>query len=164
MQTKRQYNLQNLRPFTSEEARACQAKALIARKENRGRSEAIVKAAAAISDAPVSDDELKEKLLSLGVEDEELRNSALIAAAVFRRAVRGNLCAVEKWVEWLDRSAGGQGQGAGEGAGDGDAALALSLMRANYLENIDSSFGAISVCALKHRYIHFEASGGRGSG
>ena len=164
MQTKRQYNLQNLRPFTSEEARACQAKALIARKENRGRSEAIVKAAAAISDAPVSDDELKEKLLSLGVEDEELRNSALIAAAVFRRAVRGNLCAVEKWEEWLDRSAGGQGQGAGEGAGDGDAALALSLMRANYLENIDSSFGAISVCALKHRFTHFEASGGRGSG
>ena len=164
MQTKRQYNLQNLRPFTSEEARACQAKALIARKENRGRSEAIVKAAAAISDAPVSDDELKEKLLRLGVEDEELRNSALIAAAVFRRAVRGNLCAVEKWEEWLDRSAGGQGQGAGEGAGDGDAALALSLMRANYLENIDSSFGAISVCALKHRFTHFEASGGRGSG
>ena len=164
MQTKRQYNLQNLRPFTSEEARACQAKALIARKENRGRSEAIVKAAAAISDAPVSDDELKEKLLSLGVEDEELRNSALIAAAVFRRAVRGNLCAVDKWEEWLDRSAGGQGQGAGEGAGDGDAALALSLMRANYLENIDSSFGAISVCALKHRFTHFEASGGRGSG
>ena len=80
MQTKRQYNLQNLRPFTSEEARACQAKALIARKEKRERSEAIVKAAAAISDAPVSDDELKEKLLSLGVEDEELRNSALIAA------------------------------------------------------------------------------------
>ena len=164
MQTKRQYNLQNLRPFTSEEARACQAKALIARKENRGRSEAIVKAAAAISDAPVSDDELKEKLLRLGVEDEELRNSALIAAAVFRRAVRGNLCAVEKWEEWLDRSAGGQGQGAGVGAGDGDAALALSLMRANYLENIDSSFGAISVCALKHRFTHFEASGGRGSG
>lgn len=164
MQTKRQYNLQNLRPFTSEEARACQAKALIARQEKRGRSEAIVKAAAAISDAPVSDDELKEKLLSLGVEDEELRNSALIAAAVFRRAVRGNLCAVEKWEEWLDRSAGGQGQGAGEGAGDGDAALALSLMRANYLENIDSSFGAISVCALKHRFTHFEASGGRGSG
>ena len=164
MQTKRQYNLQNLRPFTSEEARACQAKALIARKENRGRSEAIVKAAAAISDAPVSDDELKEKLLSLGVEDEELRNSALIAAAVFRRAVRGNLCAVEKWEEWLDRSAGGQRQDAEEGAGDGDAALALSLMRANYLENIDSSFGAISVCALKHRFTHFEASGGRGSG
>ena len=164
MQTKRQYNLQNLRPFTSEEARASQAKALIARKEKRERSEAIVKAAAAISDAPVSDDELKEKLLRLGVEDEELRNSALIAAAVFRRAVRGNLCAVEKWEEWLDRSAGGQGQGAEEGAGDGDAALALSLMRANYLENIDSSFGAISVCALKHRFTHFEASGGRGSG
>ena len=164
MQTKRQYNLQNLRPFTSEEARACQAKALIARKENRGRSEAIVKAAAAISDAPVSDDELKEKLLRLGVEDEELRNSALIAAAVFRRAVRGNLCAVEKWEEWLDRSAGGQRQDAEEGAGDGDAAQALSLMRANYLENIDSSFGAISVCALKHRFTHFEASGGRGSG
>ena len=164
MQTKRQYNLQNLRPFTSEEARACQAKALIARKENRGRSEAIVKAAAAISDAPVSDDELKDKLLRLGVEDEELRNSALIAAAFFRRAVRGNLCAVEKWEEWLDRSAGGQRQDAEEGAGDGDAALALSLMRANYLENIDSSFGAISVCALKHRFTHFEASGGRGSG
>ena len=164
MQTKRQYNLQNLRPFTSEEARACQAKALIVRKGKRERSEAIVKAAAAISDAPVSDDELKEKLLRLGVEDEELRNSALIAAAVFRRAVRGNLCAVEKWEEWLDRSAGGQRQDAEEGAGDGDAALALSLMRANYLENIDSSFGAISVCALKHRFTHFEASGGRGSG
>lgn len=96
MQTKRQYNLQNLHPFTSEEARACQAKALTARKEKQRRSGAIVKAAAAISDAPVSDDELKEKLLRLGVEDEELRNSALIAAAVFRRAVRGNLCAVEK--------------------------------------------------------------------
>ena len=163
MQTKRQYNLQNLHHFTSEEARVCQAKGMIARKEKRERSEAIVKAAAAISAALVSDDELKEKLVSLGVEDEELRNSALIAAAVFRRAVKGNLCAVEKWEEWLDRSVCGQRQGAEE-VGDEDAALALALVRANYLTNINSSFGAISVCALKHRYTHYEASGGRGSG
>jgi len=45
-----------------------------------------------------------------------------------------------------------------------DEERAVELARANYLQNINSSFGAISVFALKHRYTHYEASGGRGSG
>ncbi len=164
MQTKRQYNLQNLRHFTSEEARICQAKGMIAKKEKRERSEAIVKAAAAISASAVSDEELKEKLISLGVKDEEIRNSALVAAAVFRKAIRGNLGAVEKWEEWLDRSVSELKRSAEEGESEEDTAPALAQARANYLNNISCAFGAISVCALKHRYTHYAVSGGRGSG
>ncbi|MBQ1289804.1 MAG: phage terminase large subunit, partial [Lachnospiraceae bacterium] len=61
-------------------------------------------------------------------------------------------------IEWIDT--GIDEQGAKQISAEEEA---LALVRKNYLENISSTFGAITVYALKHRFTHYEASGGRGS-
>ena len=65
---------------------------------------------------------------------------------------------MDKWEQFLARAEVEE-----NGILDTDTRQALAIMRANYLPNISSNFGAISVAVLKHRYTHYEASGGRGS-
>ena len=164
MQEKKREQPENLKKgkktqFNSETGRNAgiigQPQSITAKKRNQE----LVKAAAAISVGIVNDEELKQKLISLGIEDEDVKNSALVAAAVFRKAIKGNGRAVEKWEEWLDRSS----SELPEDRNEDEENRALALVKANYLNNINSTFGAISVYALKHRYTHYEASGGRGS-
>ena len=111
-----------------------------------------------IAGAEVGDEELQERLRELGIGGKDLSNNAAVAAAVFRSAAAGNIPAVGKWQELLERAETEE-----NGAQDREQVRALAIMRANYLPNISSNFGQISVYALKHRYTHFEASGGRGS-
>ena len=111
-----------------------------------------------IADTEVTDEKMKAKLQQLGIDDPEQQNDAVIAAAVYRAATKGDIPAIEKWEEWI--------QAAIDELCEEETSAeerALILARANYLQNINSTFGAISVYALKHRYTHFEASGGRGS-
>ena len=89
-----------LKHFNSEEARRSQAKGMISYR----RKKDIAAMAAVIANTRISDEEQKEKLAKLGIPEEEMTYSSLIAAEVLRRAVRGNLPALEKWEEWMNRS------------------------------------------------------------
>ena len=111
-----------------------------------------------ITEGKISDEEAKEQLAKVGFDTEELRNDAVIAIALFRKAAKGDIPSIERMMEWIDAVVDEQ-----NGPQGSDEAKALALVRERYLQNINSSFGAISVCALKHRCTHYEASGGRGS-
>ena len=99
-----QNQLNNLIPFNSETGREAGKKGQPLSQLAKKRNREISKTAAMIADAAIKDEKTRNKLASLGITDEALRNNALIAAAVFHKAIRGNLPAVEKWEEWLDRS------------------------------------------------------------
>ncbi len=122
------------------------------------REASMARLARMISEAEVTDENDIADLSRLGILADNQKNAALVVAGVFRHAAAGNISAVDKWEQMLDRAAAEE-----NGALDRDQVRALAIMRANYLPNISSNFGAISVCALKHRYTHYEASGGRGS-
>ena len=128
-----------------------QAKAVEARKRNK----TLYQMAKVVADAPISSKSAREQLKSIGFEEEDLCNDAMIVAGVFQSAVAGNIGAVEKWEAMQERA---------ETEGNDSAhEHACNVMRANFLQNFSSNFGDFVVCALKHRYRHYEASGGRGS-
>ena len=161
---KTQAELDNLKKgkatqFTSETARENGRKGGYAAAEANRRRKAVAEYVCQIGAAPVQDDEQRQILAELGITDEVVQNDAMIAAGLYYEARSGNVTAIEKWEEMVDRV---EGQAFENLTSADDRALALA--RAHYLENINSSFGAISVYALKHRYTHYEASGGRGSG
>ena len=144
--------------FTKENAREKGRKGAIASQKAHKRNKDMYLMTRKIADTRVKDDDLRQALLDLGLENEELINAALIVKGVFEGAISGSIPAVDKWEQMLDRGANEE-----TGALDREKVRALALMHANYVPNISSNFGAISVCALKHLYTHYEASGGRGS-
>ena len=111
-----------------------------------------------ITEEKISDEEAKERLKQLGFDNEKLRNDAVIAVALYRNAAKGDIPAIEHMMEWIDDII--DEQGAQQISAEEEA---LGLVRKNFLQNISSTFGAITVYALKHRFTHYEASGGRGS-
>ena len=139
-------------------ARKGQAASVLARKRNKN----MARLAIAIGSVRVTDKELQKDLEGLGLSEEQQNYNALVVAGVLKKASEGKITAVEKWEEWLDR--------ADEDIADEFETIesvedrALALARANYVWNINAGFGSISIYALKHRYTHYEASGGRGSG
>ena len=144
--------------FTKENAREKGRKGAVASQKAHKRNKDMYLMTRKIADTRVKDDDLRQALLDLGLENEELINAALIVKGVFEGAISGSIPAVDKWEQMLDRGANEE-----TGALDREKVRALALMHANYVPNISSNFGAISVCALKHLYTHYEASGGRGS-
>ena len=90
-----------LKPFTSENARSNQAKGVLAAR----RKKDIALLAAARADTPVSSGEEREKLALLGIPEDRMTCSTLVAAEVFRRAARGSPAALRKWEEWMARAA-----------------------------------------------------------
>ena len=144
--------------FDSETGRAAGRKGHAASMKARKRNKDVYLMTRKLADTEIQQEDLRQALLDVGFEDEDLINAALIVKAVFDSAAAGNMSAVEKWEQMLDRGANEE-----TGALDREKVRALALMHANYVPNISSNFGAISVCALKHLYTHYEASGGRGS-
>ena len=144
--------------FTSETAAAAARKGNAKSHASRRRNRTMAQLAKAIAEADVKKLSAIKDLKELGLTDEDLKNAALVVAGVFRNAAAGNIPAVDKWEQMLDRAASEE-----NGALDRDQVRALAIMRANYLPNISSNFGAVSVCALKHRYTHYDVFGGRGS-
>ena len=116
----------------------------------------------AVADRKIKEEDLIQSLENLGVTDEHMNNNALVVKGVLNRAAKGDIKAVEKWEEWLDYGEELQALEQERIASLEDQALAL--VRANYVRNINSCFGRISICALKHLYTHYEVIGGRGSG
>jgi len=155
-------NLKKGRRFTpdnaSENGRKGQAASVVAKK----RRKEMAQFATVIADTTIPTEEAKKSLTDLGIsKDRELTNNMLVPAAVFREAVGGDMTAVEKWEDMLDYAEKNETAELEQMENSGDRALALA--RAHYLENISCNFGTISAYALKHRYTHYEASGGRGS-
>jgi len=149
------------RPFTKENASEYGRRGGEAAKHIRRRNRAIAKMAVSAGKSRITDKDLLKKLNEIGLDGEDEQMNALVVAGVLGEATQGKITAVEKWEEWLDR---GEAEIADEIEKlESVEERALALARANYLENINSTFGAISVYALKHRYTHYEASGGRGS-
>ncbi|MBR2852912.1 MAG: PBSX family phage terminase large subunit [Clostridia bacterium] len=156
-----QSQLDNLKKgprFTSENAseygRRGQAKSVEAKKLRKRLALLLNQ----MTEKKITDEEAKEKLEELGFDTEELRNDAVIAVSLFQSAAKGDLNALDRMIEWIDT--GIDEQGAKQMSAEEEA---IALVRKNYLENISSTFGAITVYALKHRFTHYEASGGRGS-
>lgn len=144
--------------FTKENAAEMGRKGQAAATKSNKRRVSMSTIARKVSDTRVTKEELREELRELGLEDEELINAALIVHGVFRQAAAGSIPAVDKFEQFLDRAAAEEA-----GALDSEQRRALALMRENYVPNISSNFGTISVAALKHLYTHYEAFGGRGS-
>ena len=144
--------------FTSETAREAGRKGNPKSQEARRRNKSMAQLAKQIAESKIESADLREQLKELGLTEEDMQNAVQVVAGVFRHAAKGYIPAVDKWEQFIDRAEVEE-----NGILDTDTRRALAIMRANYLPNISSNFGAISVAALKHRYTHYEASGGRGS-
>ena len=144
--------------FTSETAREAGKKGAVAAQKARKRNKTMAQLAKQIAESKIESADLREQLKELGLTEADMQNAVQVVAGVFRQAARGKIPAVDKWEQFIERAEVEE-----NGILDTDTRRALAIMRANYLPNISSNFGAISVAALKHRYTHYEASGGRGS-
>ena len=123
--------------------------------EAKRRNKTIYQMVQMVADAPISDSKTRDVVASIGIDDENLVNDAVVVAGIYNAAVQGNVAAVEKWEEMKERAATEGNDSAHEHA--------LAIMRANFWKNVSSNFGQFNVCAIKHRYRHYEAKGGRGS-
>ncbi len=144
--------------FTKENASAMGKKGQIASQEAHKRNRDMYAMTRTVADTRVKHKDLRKALADIGITNKDQVNAALIVKAVFDSAAAGNIPAVDKWEQFLDRATADY-----TGALSAEANRALSLMRENYVPNISSNFGTISVAALKHLFTHYEAFGGRGS-
>ena len=151
-------NLEKGHRFTKENAREYAIRGKIRSDEVKKKHKDMAHMLAVIAEGDITDEEVKEKLSGLGFTDEDMQNEALVADALYQKCKKGDVRAIEKWVEL--RSTGNGSAGEAETAGR----QALALVWMNYVKNTNSRFGSITVCALNHLYTHYEASGGRGSG
>lgn len=148
-------NLKKGKKFTEETARINGAKGGKASGPAKRRLKTLNQLAKTVANAPISNKSARAQLESIGIADEDLTNNAMVLAGVFQSAVSGNIGAVEKWENMLKDAET-------EGA-DNAEERALAIMRSKFWDNISSNFGAISVYAIKHKFTHYDAFGGRGS-
>ena len=155
-------NLKKGTPWTSERAKQYARLGQQKSVETKKRNKILAEFAKIVADASISSEELRKNLIKLGITDPNVQNNFLVVVGVFRKACKGYIPAVDKWEDWLD-----------VGAAEEEAKLRRidimggrvpSVAMANYLKNISSAYGAISVSAVKHLYTHYEVTGGRGSG
>lgn len=71
-------------------------KAGIASGQARRRRKSLSEIAKIIAENPVPD-AAKAKLAQMGITDEDANNNALVAVSVYKKAIQGNMMAVEKW-------------------------------------------------------------------
>ena len=81
-----------------------------------------------VSNTRVSQDKIKKELGDLGITDEQKVNAARIVKAVFDAAVAGNILAVDKWEDFLEKAAAEYA-----GALTEETRRALALVHQNYL-------------------------------
>lgn len=92
-------NTQNLRKIelSHDEAVENGRKGGIASGEARRKKKSMRELAKAMASAPVTIQKNKDVLGTLGLEEDEMTNNALIVAGVFKSAQSGNMSAVDKW-------------------------------------------------------------------
>lgn len=93
-------NEENLKPFkpgrSSEEAVRNGQKGGIASGQARRQKKTLSELAKMIAENPAPTS-AKKKLTKMGISDEDANNNACIVAAVYDKAVKGNMQAVDKW-------------------------------------------------------------------
>ncbi len=93
-------NEKNLKPFkpgrSSEEAAKNGQKGGIASGQSRRQKKTLSELAKMIAENPAPA-AAKKKLTKMGISDEDANNNACIVAAVYDKAVKGNMQAVDKW-------------------------------------------------------------------
>lgn len=93
-------NEKNLKPFkpgrSSEEAAKNGRKGGIASGQSRRQKKTLSELAKMIAENPAPA-AAKKKLTKMGISDEDANNNACIVAAVYDKAVKGNMQAVDKW-------------------------------------------------------------------
>lgn len=86
--------MQNLKPFTKENAAEMGRKGGAASQKVQKRKKKLKQCLAAILELEPSERN-KEKLIDMGLEDDELSNQMLLAATMFNKATRGDVRAAE---------------------------------------------------------------------
>lgn len=86
--------MQNLKPFTKENAAEMGRKGGAASQKVQKKKKKLKQCLAAILELEPSERN-KEKLIDMGLEDEELSNQMLLAATMFNKATRGDVRAAE---------------------------------------------------------------------
>lgn len=93
-------NEENLKPFkpgrSSEEAVKNGQKGGIASGQSRRQKKTLSELAKMIAENPAPT-AAKKKLTKMGISDEDANNNACIVAAVYDKAIKGNMQAVDKW-------------------------------------------------------------------
>lgn len=93
-------NEENLKPFkpgrSSEEAVKNGQKGGIASGKSRRQKKTLSELAKMIAENPAPT-AAKKKLTKMGISDEDANNNACIVAAVYDKAIKGNMQAVDKW-------------------------------------------------------------------
>lgn len=93
-------NEENLTPFTSDQSREEAVKngqkGGIASGQARRQKKTLSELARMIAENPAPTT-AKKKLTKMGISDEDANNNACIVAAVYDKAVKGNMQAVDKW-------------------------------------------------------------------
>lgn len=93
-------NEENLKPFkpgrSSEEAARNGKKGGIASGQSRRQKKTLSELAKMIAENPAPT-AAKKKLAKMGISDEDANNNACIVAAVYDKAIKGNMQAVDKW-------------------------------------------------------------------
>lgn len=93
-------NEENLTPFTSDQSREEAVKngqkGGIASGQARRQKKTLSELAKMIAENPAPAS-AKKKLTKMGISDEDANNNACIVAAVYDKAVKGNMQAVDKW-------------------------------------------------------------------
>lgn len=153
--------LENLKkkPFKSDQSREEAAKngrkGGIASGKAKREKKSLNQLAKLVAESPITDNNARKQIESIGITDADLTNNAMVVAGLLQAAAGGNVGAVEKWESMLKDAEAEGGSSAHE--------RALAVMRSNFWDNVSSNFGAISVYAIKHRFTHYQTSGGRGS-
>lgn len=92
-------NEENLKPFnnrTESEQREIAQKGGIASGQSRRQKKTLSELAKMIAENPAPT-AAKKKLTKMGISDEDANNNACIVAAVYDKAIKGNMQAVDKW-------------------------------------------------------------------
>ena len=157
-QTKAQLDNLKIKPFTSDQSREEAAKNGRKGGIASGKAKSIKKQVREISQmigsTTIPESSLKDALRKQGIDEELLTWNGAVIANVKNKAVKGDVHAAEKWLEWQ-----AEDESEVEGAGD----RALAIMHANFWDNISSNFGHISADVIKHKATHYDVYGGRGS-
>lgn len=100
-------NEENLKPFkpgrSSEEAAKNGQKGGIASGQSRRQKKTLSELAKMIAENPAPT-AAKKKLTKMGISDEDANNNACIVAAVYNKAIKGNMQAVDKWEQLVSVS------------------------------------------------------------
>lgn len=106
-------NEENLKPFkpgrSSEEAARNGKKGGIASGQSRRQKKTLSELAKMIAENPAPT-AAKKKLTKMGISDEDANNNACIVAAVYDKAIKGNMQAVDKWEQLVAVSKSDEGK------------------------------------------------------